>query len=415
MTKPISKSHSGDELAGQEKLTKKSPGFFAVDLGAFRCAAVGGLNSAVAYLVMARGTGRDNRTTQWSANAIEQRTGMSRPNAKKAVEDLDTRGISRKLRDGKHPVRELALGHQIPGGPFTIQEQEVLAAIRAGEILNGELKALGTMFVARGLAKERDKGGGLLELDEIAISALTAPQPVWLPNALVDGAAGEVPPIELLRQTRNLSALLLLIELYAVQFLPNFGGVPRDMLQVKFDRAKIGERGPFVVWGFRPQQMMASYKLARLHLLGQSTKRNDGTQLDAGWDASFWLAVELLNSLGVTERVGMLLEGDDAEAEIIHPYAINGGEPAERELATAARTAAESMITPGQLNRYVRGEGYQCLVPIRAHITNATMVEVIRLKYRPHTGATAAWYAQMLQTTAEYSVRYRALGNDGAA
>src|SRR5262249_14080265 len=153
--------------------------------------------------------------------------------------------ISRKLRDGKHPVRELVLGHQIPGGPFTIQEQEVLAAIRAGETLYGELKTIGEMFVARGFAKELDKAGRHLELNKTAVSALTAPLPVWLPNALVDGAAGEVPPIELLRQTRNLSALRLFIELYAIHFLPNFGGVPRDMLQVKFDRAKIGERGPF--------------------------------------------------------------------------------------------------------------------------------------------------------------------------
>jgi hypothetical protein len=49
---------------------RKTKGFFSIDRGAFRCAAVGGLNSAVAYLVMARGTGPDNRTTQWSVNAI---------------------------------------------------------------------------------------------------------------------------------------------------------------------------------------------------------------------------------------------------------------------------------------------------------------------------------------------------------
>jgi hypothetical protein len=52
---------------------------------------------------------------------------------------------------------------------------------------------------------------------------------------------------------------------------------------------------------------------------------------------------------------------------------------------------------------------------VRAHIINVTMVEVIRLKYRPHTAATAAWYALMQQITAEYIARYRVLGNDGAA
>src|SRR5262249_53888627 len=116
MTKPI----SGDEPAGQEKLTKKSPGFFAVDLGAFRCAAVGGLNPAIAHLVMARGTGRDNRTTQWSVHSIEQRTGISRPNGAAAVAFLLNRGIWKPLRDGKHPIYEAFAGDQIPGGPFTV-------------------------------------------------------------------------------------------------------------------------------------------------------------------------------------------------------------------------------------------------------------------------------------------------------
>jgi hypothetical protein len=66
--------------AAEANPTRVSPGFFAIDRGAFRCAAVGGLNAAVAHLVMARGTGRDNRTTR-SMHSIEQRTGISRPNA----------------------------------------------------------------------------------------------------------------------------------------------------------------------------------------------------------------------------------------------------------------------------------------------------------------------------------------------
>ena len=80
---------------------------------------------------------------------------------------------------------------------------------------------------------------------------MAEPLAVWLPNSLIDGAADEVPPIELIRQTRDQAALRLLIELYAAQFLPSFGGVPRDLLKGVFDRAKVGEQGPFVVWGFR--------------------------------------------------------------------------------------------------------------------------------------------------------------------
>jgi hypothetical protein len=116
------------------KRPKKPEGFFSVDRGSFRCAAAGGLNSAVAHLVMARGTGRDNRTTQWSVHSIEQRTGISRPNAAKAVADLLKRGIWKRVRDGKHPIYEAAPGDQIPGGPFTTEEQMALAAIRGGKL-----------------------------------------------------------------------------------------------------------------------------------------------------------------------------------------------------------------------------------------------------------------------------------------
>ena len=111
---------------------KKTEGFFSIDRGAFRCAAVGGLNSAIAHLIMARGTGPDNVTTQWSVNAIEKRTGISRPNADKAVKDLLARGIWKKTRDGQHPIYEAVPGNQIPGGPFTAEEQAVIAAIRDG-------------------------------------------------------------------------------------------------------------------------------------------------------------------------------------------------------------------------------------------------------------------------------------------
>ena len=83
--KMINTRPSLQDSLDHEKRTVKSLGFFAVDRGAFRCAAMGGLNSAIAHLIMARGTGRDNRTTQWSVHSIEQRTGISRPNAAKAA------------------------------------------------------------------------------------------------------------------------------------------------------------------------------------------------------------------------------------------------------------------------------------------------------------------------------------------
>jgi hypothetical protein len=37
------------------------------------------------------------------------------------------------------------------------------------------------------------------------------------------------------------------------------------------------------------------------------------------------------------------------------------------------------------------------LAPVQAHITEVQMVDIARLRYRPRTGATAAWFARMAE------------------
>ena len=358
---------------------KKSEGFFSIDRGAFRCAAVGGLNSAIANLILARGTGPDNVTTQWSVNAIEQRTGISRPNADKAVKDLLARGIWKKTRDGLHPIYEAVPGNQVPGGPFTAEEQAVITAIRDGQpVYNSKatIEALKARGIVETVSTEERRGrrwhnSKSFELVADEITALSEPLAVWLPNALIDGAANEVPSIELIRQTRNLPALRLLVELYAAQFLPHYGGVPRDLLKVVFNRTKVGEQGPFVVWGFRSDHITAASELyAPFKTVGE---KGDGSLRNGSMTAS------------------------------------------ERELALAAKSAAQAMITEGQLN-WAEQEGYH-LVPVRRHIVNAAGAEVYRLKYRPHTKATAAWYALMMEATGRHLGEYQAMtkGAAGAA
>jgi hypothetical protein len=219
--------------------------------------------------------------------------------------------------------------------------------------------------------------------------------PVWLPNALVDGAADEVPPIELVRQTRSLPTLRLLVELYEVQFLPIFGGIPRDLLCVEFDRLRVGERGPFMVWGFSKKRRVASYNLTRPFFTGRFVTRDDGTRLDEGWDASFWPAVETLTTLGLIVPVGMLLDGDDPEAEIIHPYGVNGGEPAERELAHVAHEYG----TPAALRDDVTAH----YAPFPA-IASVRFLDIVTFRGLPTYRVTLA-DGEGATTTAYYLVR----------
>ena len=75
-----SNTTEGDDKPKYRK--RNASNIFAVDCRAWSKACDIGLNAAVAYLMLARGTGGDQRTVGWSVNAIENRTGISRPNAK---------------------------------------------------------------------------------------------------------------------------------------------------------------------------------------------------------------------------------------------------------------------------------------------------------------------------------------------
>src|SRR3954471_5183451 len=122
-----------------QKTTKNRGDFFAIDrrVWATVCKARD-INQGVAYLILARGTGPDHRSTGWSANAIEDRTGISRGLAKKAIADLVERGVVKD--NGKHEGRgryELLPPLEIPGcvvsgQALTVAEIALLKMLKDG-------------------------------------------------------------------------------------------------------------------------------------------------------------------------------------------------------------------------------------------------------------------------------------------
>src|SRR4051812_32088426 len=75
------------------------------------------MNAQIAYLVLARGTGGDNRTTKWSVNAVEKYTGISRSRAAAAITQLE--GAKAIVRDPAskrdRPKYRIGPAHEIPG------------------------------------------------------------------------------------------------------------------------------------------------------------------------------------------------------------------------------------------------------------------------------------------------------------
>ena len=72
--------------------------FFAVDKRSWAEACQLGMQAAVAYLVLASGTGRDNLRTSWSTNAIERYTGVGRKRAKTAIDKLINAHLLRRVQ-----------------------------------------------------------------------------------------------------------------------------------------------------------------------------------------------------------------------------------------------------------------------------------------------------------------------------
>ena len=189
-------------------------GFFAIGLAEWRYACEIGLNPAVAFLVMACGTGRDNQTTAWSANAVQEYGGIRWERAKPAIEQL----------------------------------------VKAG---------LATLAESSTKARPRYK----LKISEDRI---------WLPKNVVMPLACEEPIVHRLRQTQDVMILRLFVELYHAQNLAADGGISRDVYYRKYDKEVCRDVGSMLYLGFTDANTWVSWStdVTKAHL-GKGENRAD--------------------------------------------------------------------------------------------------------------------------------------------
>lgn len=170
--------------------------FFAVDPDQFEAAANLGMNAGLAFLVIACGTGKDNRTSAWSAEAVRRYAGIAWNRANLAIDAL--------------------------------KKADIVAATTSK-------------------ARPRYK---LPKPDHDRL--------IWIPNQLVTAAASEECPLVRIRRTHELDVLRVLVRMYAVHDLQNEGGIPRQMLWGSYTRDRIAEHGANVIYGFNYETDTAS-------------------------------------------------------------------------------------------------------------------------------------------------------------
>lgn len=285
--------------------------FFIVDRDVFLQACDLGMNAAVSYLVMARGTQGNNRTTKWSANSIADRAGMTRPRATTAIGELISAGIVELVAAGARPHYRLNL----PDGD------------------NGYL---------------------------------------YLPNSIIDAVGEEIPPVERLRQTRNITNLIVFVLLYGIQDLDNAGGLPADMFdsspsepQVLYENKTMRLE---VVTNFTYKLSWAWYgKSSVFSLIGMDF--ND-----------FRDAFHDLRDMGLISVNAVVFDHPEHDGEIIgstYDYSY------VQELDVAMRRKRKTMAK--------WPDGFYMIIP--AHIKTACVRCVGIMRYRAQTSKTARWMA----------------------
>lgn len=319
-------------------MTTTSDGFFAVGRKTFIKTCDMGINPATAFLVMACGTGRDQSTTKWSASAIAKFAGVRWSTAGDAIKALLAAGIA-VLKLGGKPTKP----------SYKLQ-------------VEGDL--------------------------------------IWLPRAIVEGAADEIPPVTKLRQTQDSMTLRLFIELYSAQNLVEDGGISQKVIYQKYERKKAGQQGSYVVWDFTYANTYVTWSgVTNPHRRVKFTT----AEVELGKNAAvdFFPRLGRIETLGLIEWTPYLFESETGEP--LHAMAENGL-PAEKALYLAAVGAAESMLTDGQ-NEYAQGTG-GLLVPVLRHIDHVQMIGVARLRYRPQTSLTAAWWVTHNDSCKAYAAAY---------
>jgi hypothetical protein len=380
-------------------------GFFAIDARIWARVTACGMNESAAYLVLANGTGRNNKGTRWSTNAVMNYTGIGWERAKNAIGRLIAGGFIRcaESHTEARPCYELATYRELvdheaatnPPAKPDYFEQELLSGLQAGrQPTNKTGRNRAERLCQRGLLC-RD-AQGVYKLPEPATED-SGDNSIWLPNEIVKGTTGgEESPVRRLRSAGCIWTLRLFVDLYSAQNLRDDGGISPRIMRKKFDRQKIGQQGAYTVWGFMSGESTHWWTGPfAAHRCRTKAKQED--------ESPAWQSLGLLQDMGLLSFVPYIFENDTDTAEPIHVYGIGQTAEAqiEREIGDAADRAARAMALPSKLEE-AEEDGYEYFCPIPNTKPTAQMIGVARLTYRPRTRRTAEWFAELNRTASDW-------------
>jgi hypothetical protein len=273
--------------SGEKPCRSATRRFFVIDRGQFHTVCGLGMAPAIAYLVMAAGTGPDHSLTSWGVHSIEKYSGLSRGRAGDAIELLRKHDLLKKC------------GKPLQIGTRTLQRRRLVLPARTKRHL------------------------------------------VWLPTQLVTGAGREQTPLDIVREVGDVLALRLLVDLYDVQNLPEHWGINSSIIRQSWNRKKVGERGEWVIWGFENNSLQAwKNETTEPHIKRERPKDN--------WEP-LWDRIHSLTHAGLIEWIPTLVGSSNEDTQPIMP--VGGSLEPEILIRDAIRDAAWNTLTEWQMDR----------------------------------------------------------------
>lgn len=362
--------------------------FYAIDAGCWWEAAKLGRNTLAALNVLACGTGRDNRTTEWSANAVAKYAGMRTAAAKELLGHLQAHGLADCIKAGRKPRYKLRTWREIRAA----RERDSSAAADLLK-LNGQTPKLEgeKLSTARSLSQE-----GLLNEPESGIFEAARPSWIWLPNELVTGAGIETPPIKRLLRAKCENSLALMGAFYAAHDLVESYGVDPLLTWQQHDLELVRDVAQWNVYQYAAG--------GRIWVSGEHKDLSQFYSSIVGGNKSgkFFEAMGTVTDSGLASWKPVVLAGPREYGELMHPL--------DEELGSLADDAAQSLLFESDLRNTDPGS---LLIPILREIEAPTVLSVLRMKYRPKTSFTAAWIARDRNGRPSWTDHYQAIYSQG--
>lgn len=385
---------------------KKGKGFFALDVDQFfKIQDKGlGIEEAATYLALMKGTDQTNTISRGGVNSVMEYTGLSRSEAKRAIDNLASVNLVEKLdveRARAKTVPRFKLPPHEGRTPLTALEASVVAEIEAGRQPTST-KDKNTAF--------RAQQKGWIEKLSTGWAAVPVSQRIaYVPNMFVD-MQGQTSPLGRLVQIGEVGPVMLAAELYHQQDLMNEKGIPSSMIRAYY------RSGSSVMAGSTP----SGFRLHHLVPGRLYTDKGEEKNFDKAYQPdkfrhgkeSFWSDLKALDAAHVTEWAIYSANGKPSGEYAFNrpqrPLGVLRGGRHVRSTPEADAAFVSYMMWCEQ-ERLSKGTGtftaeemgqfwrnYSPIIAVEnAHVSHVEGIGILRMVYRADTENTAQWFRDL--------------------